>query len=122
MFAGVALGAIGAHAFGAQLEATGHQATWQTAVLYHLVHSLALFAVGIWQSVDRPRARAACSHVSGWLWAVGIILFSGSLYIWGLGGPRWLVHVTPFGGVLFLAGWLVVAVGAWRHRRAESAG
>lgn len=121
MFLAVALGAIGAHAFGARLESTGHQDTWQTAVLYHLVHGLALVAVGIWQAADRPRAHAAWSRASGWLWASGILLFSGSLYVWSLGGPKWLVHVTPLGGLCFLAGWALLAIGLGRRTRAEGA-
>lgn len=119
MFAAVALGAIGAHAFGARLESTGHQATWQTAALYHLIHGLALVAVGIWQTVDRQRANAAWARASGWLWVTGILLFSGSLYVWSLGGPKWLVHVTPVGGLCFLAGWVLLAVGVLRQARAE---
>jgi uncharacterized membrane protein YgdD (TMEM256/DUF423 family) len=102
---GVLLGAFGAHAFKATLITRGMTATWETAVLYHLVHAVAVFAA--MAALTRPRpwlARAAMS------WTVGVILFSGSLYTFALGGPHWLVYITPFGGLMFLLGWSFVVV------------
>ena len=52
----------------------------------------------------------------------GTVLFSGSLYALGLGGPRWLGAVTPFGGLAFLAGWTLLALAGRRDREAESRG
>jgi uncharacterized membrane protein YgdD (TMEM256/DUF423 family) len=102
---GVLLGAFGAHALKATLIARGMAATWETAVLYHLVHTVAVFAATMALAGPRPwLARAAMS------WTVGVILFSGSLYTFALGGPHWLVYVTPFGGLLFLLGWSFVVV------------
>jgi len=102
---GVLLGAFGAHALKAMLIARGTAATWETAVTYHLVHAVAVFAVATTLSDSRPwLARAAIS------WTIGVILFSGSLYAFALGGPHWLVYMTPFGGVVLLLGWSFVVV------------
>lgn len=104
----VILGAFGAHALRDTLASTGHIETWHTAVLYHLVHSVAAFAIA---SGDSRKSRTAA-----WLWIVGIVLFSGSLYCLALGGPRWLGPVTPLGGVALILGWAWAAAGAWGRR------
>jgi len=113
--AGVGLGAFGAHGLKAQLGADGLD-TWQTAVTYHLIHVLAMLAVGVWL-----RAAALSGHVlpggtalAGWSFAAGVLLFSGSLYLLALGGPRWLGPVTPLGGAAFIFGWLALAWAAVR--------
>jgi uncharacterized membrane protein YgdD (TMEM256/DUF423 family) len=104
---GVTLGAFGAHALKAVLITRGTGAIWETAVLYHLVHAIAVFATATVLPGPRPwLARAAIS------WTLGVILFSGSLYAFALGGPHWLVYITPLGGLAFLIGWsFVVADG-----------
>lgn len=112
-FLGVALGAFGAHALKETLIAASTLSTWQTAVLYQLVHAVALLALGGYPLAAGPTGRriAAC-------WVAGVLLFSGSLYLLALGGPRWLGPVTPLGGLAFLAGWLLLAWHGWRHRPA----
>lgn len=113
--AGVGLGAFGAHGLRGQLGAQGLE-TWQTAVTYHLIHALAVLAVGVWLRVAAtagPAAPAATAF-AGWSFAAGVLLFSGSLYLLALGGPRWLGPVTPLGGVAFILGWLVLAWAALR--------
>jgi uncharacterized membrane protein YgdD (TMEM256/DUF423 family) len=104
MFLAVALGAFGAHALKARLtpEMT---VTWQTAVQYHAWHALALFGVGLLMLHWPERADLG---IAAWLILAGIVLFSGSLYALAL-GIRGLGAVTPIGGVLFLAGWAVLA-------------
>jgi uncharacterized membrane protein YgdD (TMEM256/DUF423 family) len=97
---GVALGAFGAHALRARLDPAA-LATWHTAVLYHLVHALALLALALFA---RATGRAVALPTA--LFAAGIVLFSGSLYGLALTGWRWLGPLTPLGGVAFLAGWL----------------
>ncbi len=109
-FTAVALGAFGAHALKARLSADA-LAIWQTAVLYHGWHALALFGVG---AVLLARPDAASFTWAAWLFAVGIVLFSGSLYVLALTGVRTLGAVTPVGGVLFLGGWLAAAWGGAR--------
>jgi uncharacterized membrane protein YgdD (TMEM256/DUF423 family) len=106
---GVALGAFGAHALRGSLDALG-LATFETGVRYQLVHALALLAVS-WAVTRWPGSTAAAA---GWLFAAGIVLFSGSLYALVLTGQRWMGAVTPLGGVCFLAGWALLAWGAWR--------
>jgi uncharacterized membrane protein YgdD (TMEM256/DUF423 family) len=108
-FLAVALGAFGAHALKARLgpEMT---AVWQTAVQYHAWHALALLAAGI-VLTQRPQARGVA--VSAWLFAAGILLFSGSLYLLAFTGARTFGAVTPVGGLAFLAGWVAFGWGSW---------
>ena len=96
----MSLGAFGAHALSSTLAANGTLAIWNTAVLYHLVHTVA----ALW----------AASHnkVATWLWLSGVGVFSGSLYILAITNIRWLGAITPIGGLLFLAGWLWIAIRA----------
>jgi uncharacterized membrane protein YgdD (TMEM256/DUF423 family) len=105
-FAGVALGAFGAHGLKEMLVETGRLATYETAVLYHLVHALAVFALGLrgGEGIGLPAK----------LLAAGVLIFSGSLYLLCVTGAKWLGAVTPFGGVAFLAGWGVLAWRGWR--------
>ena len=101
----VALGAFGAHALEGLLDAKA-QGWWQTAAQYQMWHAIALIALS---AVPLRGARPAAL-----LLGLGTTLFSGSLYAMALGGWRWLGMVTPLGGMLMLAGWLVLAVAAWR--------
>lgn len=104
----VALGAFGAHGLKQRLGEM--LPVWQTAVLYHLVHTVALLGVGLWLA-QRP---AMSLNTAGGLFAAGILLFSGSLYVLALGGPRWLGPITPLGGLCFMLGWAVLTYAAWR--------
>jgi uncharacterized membrane protein YgdD (TMEM256/DUF423 family) len=96
-FLAVALGAFGAHGLREVLAHHGTTAIWQTAVLYHLVHAVALLAL------------ASASNLwkrGPWLCLLlGMVVFSGSLYVLAVTGARWLGAITPFGGVSFLVGW-----------------
>lgn len=106
---GVGLGAFGAHGLKSALAARGMTEAWETAVLYHLVHAVAMLSLsGHAPAGGRWQRRAA------WAWALGVALFSGSLYALALGGPRWLGPITPLGGAAFLAGWGMVIYGAVR--------
>jgi uncharacterized membrane protein YgdD (TMEM256/DUF423 family) len=99
----VMLGAFGAHALEGRVDE--HLRTvWDTGARYHLVHAVALVALGA--RPDAPKA-------TGWLWMAGIVLFSGSLYAMTLTGVRMLGAITPFGGLCFIAGWLWLA---WKAR------
>ncbi|HEY9130522.1 MAG TPA: DUF423 domain-containing protein [Dyella sp.] len=97
----VILGAFGAHALRDTLDARGIE-LWHTAVQYHFWHALAL---GVATFATGRSARWA-----GILFAVGIVLFSGSLYALALGAPRWCGAITPLGGVAFIAGWVVLGL------------
>jgi len=103
-FLAVILGAFGAHGLRARLDPAALD-IWRTAVLYHLVHAAVLLGVAL--AGERLRAaRVAC-----WLFCVGVLVFSGTLYLLALGGPRWLGAVTPVGGVAFLGGWAALIAG-----------
>ncbi len=108
----VMLGAFGAHALETRLPAA-HLIWWQKAVTYQGLHTLALLAVGL-LALHHP-GRALNS--AGWLFLLGILLFSGSLYVLALTGVRGLGMVTPFGGTAFIAGWIALALAAWRLPR-----
>jgi uncharacterized membrane protein YgdD (TMEM256/DUF423 family) len=95
-FLTVALGAFGAHGFRSTLETRGMLDVWNKAVFYQFIHAIALLALALYGSINR----GACL-----LLLIGILLFSGSLYLLALTNLRWLGAVTPFGGLCFLAGW-----------------
>jgi uncharacterized membrane protein YgdD (TMEM256/DUF423 family) len=107
---GVALGAFGAHALKARL-ASEALALWGTATQYLFWHALGVLAVGL-ASLQLPES--LWLRAAGALLAVGIALFSGSLYLLALGAPRALGAVTPFGGLAFLLGWAALVVTALR--------
>ncbi|MCG6965937.1 MAG: DUF423 domain-containing protein [Chromatiaceae bacterium] len=106
----VAFGAFGAHAL-KDLLSTGLLEAFQTGVAYQTTHALALLVVGL---LGRGRISRALS-LAGWAFAIGILLFSGSLYLLALTDIRWLGAVTPFGGTAFLLGWGALAWHAQRH-------
>jgi uncharacterized membrane protein YgdD (TMEM256/DUF423 family) len=109
-FLAVALGAFGAHALRDHL-APSEQVTYETAVRYQMYHALALLAVA-WATSQWPAAWTL--RVAGWLFVVGILLFSGSLYALVLSGHRMLGAVTPLGGLAFLLAWALLAWTALR--------
>lgn len=110
----VALGAFGAHALADRLDPEKLE-VWHTAVLYQGLHAPALILFGLWRALARRAASAP-----GALLALGTLGFSGSLYAWALGGPGWLVWVTPAGGLGLLAGWIVWGVQALRSRDGDA--
>ncbi len=96
---GVGLGAFGAHALKDTLAARQMTSAWDTAVLYQLVHCVAIYATSY---STKPATKAA------WAWTLGLLLFSGSLFAMALGGPAWLGPITPLGGLALLIGWGLV--------------
>ncbi len=108
-FLSVAAGAFGAHALKARLP-QDLQVIFETGARYHMYHALGLVAVGLLAHF-RP---SSLLSGAGWAMLVGIVLFSGSLYALALSGVRALGAITPLGGLGFLAGWLLLAIAAWR--------
>ena len=106
----VAFGAFGAHALRGRLDQQ-HLDIYGTAVQYHFYHSLALLAVGL---IALVQPENDLLRSSGWLFTLGILLFSGSLYMLATSGVRWLGAVTPLGGLAFIAGWACLAAAAWK--------
>ena len=103
-FLSVALGAFGAH--GLRNHVAAEMLTvWQTGVMYQFFHALALIAVGLWLK----QSGAAAPFVY-WAFTLGIVFFSGSLYVLVLSGIKGFGAVTPIGGLAFLVGW---AAWAW---------
>ena len=108
----VAAGAFGAHFLKGVLDAS-MLAVFETAARYQMYHALGLCIV-CW-AIDRyPEARLTAV---GWLFTIGILLFSGSLYAISLSGIRWLGALTPVGGAAFIAGWGLFAWGMWKSLR-----
>jgi uncharacterized membrane protein YgdD (TMEM256/DUF423 family) len=92
----VALGAFGAHSLEKLLRDNLTTEVWKTAVFYHFIHAVMLFVLASRQPVRR----------GPWLsFLVGIVIFSGSLYLLAVTNAKWLGAITPFGGVSFLVGW-----------------
>ncbi|MCH2458722.1 MAG: DUF423 domain-containing protein [Henriciella sp.] len=106
-FAGVALGAFGAHGMSGRFTPES-RGWWETATLYLLVHAVAVFAASL-------SGRTGLFTASGWTMIIGAVIFSGTLYAMALGAPRWFGAITPIGGLGLLAGWALFAVGALRN-------
>ena len=112
-FTGVALGAFAAHGLKDRLSAE-YLAIFHTGVTYQLVHALALFGVAL-LAAHMPGRMVTWA---GLAFAIGIILFSGSLYLLTLSGIGKLGIITPFGGLSFLVGWFCLGLAAWRLQAA----
>ena len=113
----VMLGAFGAHALQSTLT-TSALVTWHTAVDYQFWHALALLGVAALArngaGVGAESSSDGAARVATWAFAIGVVLFCGSLYALALGAPRTVGVVTPFGGVALIVGWIAVLVGALR--------
>jgi uncharacterized membrane protein YgdD (TMEM256/DUF423 family) len=104
----VGLGAFGAHGLRSRLDPEMMD-IYKTAVLYHFLHALGLLIVSVLPktgTISESAAGAVC-----WLLLIGILIFSGSLYILAITGTRVLGAITPFGGAAFIGAWLLLA---WR--------
>lgn len=105
------MGALGAHGLAPVFaDNPGSRATYDTAVQYHLTHAVVLLVVA-WL---RERAPNRWTFAAPILFVIGIVLFSGSLYLISAVGLRFMGAVAPFGGAALIAGWVCVGVGAWR--------
>lgn len=102
-FLAVALGAFGAH--GLEGKISEHAITiWEKAVTYQMFHTIAILVTAILVTkIQQPSI-----HWVGWLFLIGIVLFSGSLYTYAVTGTKFLAMITPFGGVVFLIAWIVL--------------
>ena len=106
-FLAVALGAFGAHGLRTRISPE-MLAVFETGVRYQMYHALGILLVGL----TLPRFGGWLIQAAGWAFVVGIVLFSGSLYVLSLTGVTLWGAVTPFGGVAFLIGWgLLIAAG-----------
>jgi uncharacterized membrane protein YgdD (TMEM256/DUF423 family) len=103
----VALGAFGAHMLKDKLSEK-MLGVFETGVQYHMIHAIGLIVIAI--LIKNASVSSTLPTWSGWLLMSGIVLFSGSLYALSLSGITKLGIITPFGGVAFLAGWLLIAI------------
>lgn len=108
-FLAVAVGAFGAHGLQEKMS-PAMLAIYQTGAQYQMYHALALLGLGLW-SLQSPHPLL---NWSGWAFVLGILIFSGSLYALSLSGIRILGAITPIGGVLFLVGWTLFFLSAYR--------
>jgi|SRR5436190_5827821 len=99
----VALGAFGAHGLKDVLARNGTAVIWEKAVFYHFIHAVMLFILATRQSLAR---------IAWFSFLIGVVLFSGSLYVLAVTNVRWLGAITPFGGVSFVIGWVCLLISA----------
>ena len=104
-FLAVAFGAFGAHGLKDLLAQNGTAAIWEKAVLYHFIHAVMLFILA---------ERKTFPAIAWWSFLMGIVIFSGSLYLLAVTNLLWLGAITPLGGAGLLAGWLTLMVN-WRQ-------
>ena len=109
----VALGAFGAHSLRDVLTPSALE-TFETGVRYQFYHAVAIILAGLVLGRD-PSAKLA--NAAGWLFMIGVAIFSGSLYLLTITGMRWLGAITPIGGVAFIVGWACLGLAAWRGKR-----
>jgi uncharacterized membrane protein YgdD (TMEM256/DUF423 family) len=118
-FLAISMGAFGAHGLKERFSSLGGEpgglsaerleASFHTAAQYHMYCALAILAVGILVHLGRG---GAALQAAGWLFLVGSLVFSGSLYVLATTGLRWLGAITPLGGVAMIAAWVALAVAA----------
>ncbi len=106
---GVAAGAFAAHGLKSRMSIE-MLSVFEVGVRYQMYHAFALL-ITAWVLSKWPSSLVIAG---GWLFIVGTLLFSGSLYLLSVSGIRWLGAITPFGGLAFLAGWICIAWGVWR--------
>lgn len=109
-FLAVALGAFGAHGLKDKLS-LDMMSVYQTAVLYHFIHTLALLAVAI---IMQQLPSSSLLQISAWGFIFGVLLFSGSLYALSLSGVKILGAITPIGGIGFLVAWLCLFLAVFK--------
>ena len=110
----VVVGAFAAHGLDLRTEAGLKARDWlQTGSHYQMVHALAMLGVCALAGADLLNVRL--SVVALWLFLVGSVLFPGALYSLSFGGPRWFGAVAPIGGLAFIAGWVFLAIAAFKR-------
>ncbi|MEE3955206.1 DUF423 domain-containing protein [Peribacillus frigoritolerans] len=109
-FIAVALGAFGAHGLEGKIP-DKYLETWQTAVQYQMFHAVGLLVLGLLAGkIDSPLI-----NWSGWLMLIGIILFSGSLFVLSVTQIKVLGAITPLGGISFLVAWVLMIIAAYKY-------
>ena len=109
---GVLLGAFAAHGLEKAVTDLRMLDRFETAVRYQFYHALGLILVFL---LAKQGLASRLLQWSGRSMIAGILLFSGSLYIYALSGTQWVVIFTPIGGVLFITAWILLFIAAWKH-------
>ncbi|CAH0127542.1 MULTISPECIES: DUF423 domain-containing protein [Bacillales] len=109
-FIAVALGAFGAHGLEGKIP-DKYLETWQTAVQYQMFHAVGLLVIGLLAG----KISSPLINWSGWLMLIGIILFSGSLFVLSVTQIKVLGAITPLGGVSFLVAWVLMIIAAYKY-------
>lgn len=119
----VALGALGAHGLQGWLDqtfppeiASKRMQNWQTAADYHRFHSLGMIVVGMLLH----RSKSKWINTAGCLMLLGILLFSGLLYVYSVTGSKWMGPIFPIGGLSYIIAWLLLGVGATKQSKIET--
>ena len=110
-FLAVALGAFGAHGLEGKITEK-YLKTWNTGVTYQMFHAMGLFVIAF---LTAKLPQTSLLTVAGWSMFIGIILFSGSLYVLSISGIKVLGAITPLGGVAFLLSWVLIGYAAVKH-------
>ncbi|MEX2215671.1 MAG: DUF423 domain-containing protein [Phycisphaeraceae bacterium] len=111
-FTGVLAGTVAAHVIQKQITSEKLE-TFKTGVHYHLLHAAAVLGVAAVAAGDRRK----CIAAAGWLFTLGVLLFSGSLYVYACWNVKLFAHVAPFGGGAMMAGWIGLIVAGVMRRR-----
>lgn len=111
LFLSISLGAFGAHGLEGRISERMLN-NWQTGAQYHMVHALGLLFIGLLAGKIGPSSLVSAG---GWLIVAGILFFAGSLYLMALTNVTVLGAITPIGGLAFLAGWICIALAAWKQ-------
>jgi len=110
LLSGVQLGALGSHALNDVLTPQ-KLASWELAVQYQLIHAIGIILICLLATrFQSQKLLPLCN----WLLAIGVVLFSGSIYAMALGAPSWLGMVTPLGGFAFMLAWLLAGIAIWK--------
>ena len=106
---GVGAGAFGAHGLKDRLDPE-MLSIFEVGVRYQMYHAFALIAAA-WSQTKWPSKLVT---IAGWMFVVGTVIFSGSLYMLSMTDEKWLGMITPFGGLAFMAGWACIAWAVWK--------
>jgi len=108
---GIAIGAFGAHALKKTLLANDKLEVFETAVKYHFYHAFALLIAGILiEKIQSP-----LMNFAGYAFIIGVMIFSGSLYILSISGVTKWGAVTPIGGLILIIGWILMFIGILKN-------
>ena len=114
-FFAVAIGAFGAHAWQNTLQVNATKDIFETGSQYHFIHALTLLWLGLYRS-NLNAEHGRYLSLTTYLFLIGTLIFSGSLYCLAITNVRWLGAITPIGGILLLSAWFLTALNLIKQR------